>query len=235
MNGKAAVDALYESLFAEASNPRQRASLERLKQASDYLESNGLKVSPSSIERYCVDRGWDGPKAQSIRNSKDVLLRYVRLRQAGQHVVGGKPKADAEPAIADETLRAYVQLLKEERDQAVATKRRIEAGLRRLPGIPVDDLIRSGLGGAAAQPPEGQGATVPTVDRKVLNVLRRLFEPTHLADCGLELYKERIRVILTRNVLLERDEVQVLRSLLAVSSDDDSPSRATRSGPGDRT
>ncbi|MGA4045152.1 hypothetical protein ACI2VF_00780 [Ralstonia nicotianae] len=224
MNGKAAVDALYESLITKASNPRQKTSLERVKQASDYLESNGLKVTPSSIERYCLDRGWDGPKAQSIRNSKDVLLRYVKLRQAGQRVDVSHPKADAEPAIADETLRAYVQLLKEERDQAVATRRRIEAGLRQLPGIPVDDLIRSGLGDVAAQPPVARANSVATVDRKVLNALRRLFEPTQLADCGLELYKERIRQISTRNVLLERDEVQALRNLLVVTFKDHLPS-----------
>lgn len=217
MNGKAAVDALYESLIAKASNPRQKASLERVKHASDYLESNGLKVSASSIERYCIDRGWDGPKAQSIRNSKDVLLRYVKLRHAGQRVDTSHPKADGEPAIADETLRAYVQLLKEERDQAVATKRRIEAGLRRLPGIPVDDLIRSGLGGAAVQPSAAQGPDAQAVDHRALNAIRRLFEPAHLADCGLELYKERLRQVSTRNVLLERDEVEALRRLLVAS------------------
>lgn len=217
MNGKAAVDALYESLITEATNPRQKTSLERVKQASDYLESNGLKVTPSSIERYCLDRGWDGPKAQSIRNSKDVLLRYVKLRQAGQRVDASHPKADAEPAIADETLRAYVQLLKEERDQAVATRRRIEAGLRLLPGIPVDDLIRSGLGGVAVQPSAAQGTDAPSVDHRVLNALRRLFEPAHLADCGLELYKERLRQVSTRNVLLEKDEVEALRRLLVTT------------------
>jgi len=217
MNGKAAVDALYESLITEASNPRQKTSLERVKQASDYLESNGLKVTPSSIERYCLDRGWDGPKAQSIRNSKDVLLRYVKLRQAGQRVDVSHPKADAEPAIADETLRAYVQLLKEERDQAVATRRRIEAGLRLLPGIPVDDLIRSGLGGVAVQPSAAHGPDAPSVDHRVLNALRRLFEPAHLADCGLELYKERLRQVSTRNVLLEKDEVEALRRLLVTT------------------
>lgn len=113
-----------------------------------------MKLTPSGVERYCADRGWDGPKAQSIRNSKDVLLKYLKLRASKQVLAAPRKSAErGAPAIADESLRAYVQLLQEERDQAIAAVARIERGLRSLPGLKVDDLL---LGKAIQTPLENQ-------------------------------------------------------------------------------
>lgn len=211
MNTEQTVQTTYEQLLEQSTNPRQRSSLERIKAACDYLDANNLKVSPASIERYCIDRQWDGPKAQSIRNSKDVLMRYLQLRQSAQR--WSKPVrsgATAEPEIADESLRAYVQLLREERDQAVAEKARIEAGLRKLPGISVDRLLR---GEAALALAESAGPTIES-SKSLQEALKALTDSNRLAACGLEVFKGRIRQVTTKNVLLEKQHLDAVVQLL---------------------
>lgn len=215
MNLERTLAGSYDELLAAAGNPRQRASLERIKAACDYLDANGLKISPATIEAYCADRDWDGPKAQSIRNSKHVLMRYVELRRSGQTVhTQVKKTGNGEPHISDESLRAYVQLLKQERDQAVAETSRIKAGLRSVPGIRVDDLLRAKLAGAPAPqlpaPASEKLALLPTQ----VAAIRALLDPARLAACGLELHKDRVRQQTTKNVLLEKGDVVALRSAI---------------------
>ena len=121
MSSEKSHDEMYVAIAEQLENPRQLESLSRIKQACDYLAKNRIKVTPTSIERYCLDRGWNGPKAQSIRNSTNVLAKYMRLRCAGQTVPRAQVERTKEPAIHDESLRAYVMLLKQERDQAICS------------------------------------------------------------------------------------------------------------------
>jgi hypothetical protein len=211
MNLSTILGSTYDEVRSKVSNPRQRVSLERIKQACDYLDVHGIKITPTSIEAYCRDHDWDGPKSQSIRNSRDVLMRYVDARRSGQMVHTKSRGTPVEPAITDESLRAYVQLLKQERNQAVAARARIEAGLRTIPGINVDELIRAGLNGSIQSP----AVTPRKVDLPLRKTISHLLNPDKLKECGLELYKDRIRQVLTRNVLLEKDEVAQLQALIA--------------------
>ena len=212
MNVNKTLETAYADVLASVANPRQKASLERTKQACDYLDAHGLKISPATVEAYCLDRKWDGPKAQSIRNSKDVLLKFVELRRSGQTVHRRPSPSDAGPEIADESLRAYVQLLKQERDQAVASRARIEAGLRSIPGIKVDELIRVGTGAPSTMAP-----MVPRRDGLSADASRALstiMNEEKLRECGLELFRDRVRQVSTKNVLLEKGDVTALRALL---------------------
>jgi len=199
----------YEKLLEQSNNPRQRTSLERINAACDFFDANGLKASPASVERYCLDRQWDGPKAQSIRNSKDVLMRYLQLRQSSQKWSKPKRNESAEPEIADESLRAYVQLLREERDQAVAEKTRIEAGLRKLPGIPVDSLLRGDVRHSTAL-----RNTPDALSPQLQDALRILTDSARLDACGLEIFKGRLRHVITKNVLLEKQHIDAVNELL---------------------
>lgn len=217
MNQPVTHETLFSELMELSTNPRRRDSLNRVKKACDYLEQQGMKISLSAIERYCIDRDWGGPKAQSVQNS-DVLRRYVELRKSAQTVQTRRNSSSSEPLIADETIRAYVQLLKEERDQATAARERVEAGLRSIPGIPVDELIRSGFGGKLALP-SGVDKT-PQLTLAAREALDKLFDPKHLANCGLQLHKERIRQAITGNVLLEKHHIAALRSLSDPSSNE---------------
>jgi len=211
MSAQQTIATAYHQLLEQSTNPRQRTSLERIKAACDFLDANGLKVSPASVERYCLDRQWDGPKAQSIRNSKDVLMRYLQLRQSSQKWSKPTKTGSGEPEIADESLRAYVQLLREERDQAVAEKTRIEAGLRKLPGISVDQLLRGAADGGAIVGTAGS----PGIPPGLRDALKALLDDGRLEACGLELVKGRLRQVTTKNVLLEKQHLDAVTAALA--------------------
>ena len=202
------LDSAYAAALEQASNPRQRMSLERIRAACDYLDKNGLKISPATVERYCLDREWDGPKAQSIRNSKGMLMRYLQLRHAGQRWIAPAKGSTSEPEITDESLRAYVQLLKEKRDKALAERARIEAGLRKLPGLRVDDLIR---GGASLPSVSSDAAEVNTA---LGEALKSLLDENRLQACGLEIAKGRLRQTSTKNVLLEKGQLEAVQAAL---------------------
>lgn len=228
MNLPKTIDTAFEELYAASHNSRQRESLERVKAACDYLTQSGIKVTPTTINNYCVDRGWEGPRAQSIRNSKDVLLKYVMLRQAGQTLPVSKRNIEQEPVIKDESLKAYVLLLQQERDQAYASLSRVQAGLRKVPGIDVDSLIRVGFGGQKKEP-EPPAANV--LSQALVNALRALFDTQALHACGLELYKERIRQSATKNVLLEKLHVLAIQTALESVEVDSSAKRNKRWQP----
>jgi hypothetical protein len=204
------VDEEYDRLYEAAHNPRQRESLSRVKRACDYLQKTGLKISPTNVERYCTDHQWDGPKAQSIRNSRDVLYRYLLLRQDNQTVDRAAPRKEYKPQIGDETLRAYVALVEQERDLAVAARQRIEAALRTIPGVSLDEVVRIGFGATAKAPVE----TPRHPNNKLWLALAGLLNETHLVGCGLELYRERVRAITSKTVLLEKSQVEAIRDFL---------------------
>ncbi|XKU41410.1 hypothetical protein BG51_00440 [Pseudomonas [fluorescens] ATCC 17400] len=211
----------YEELYYSCTNERQRVSLERIHKACNYLQEQGIAISPIPLERYCVDHGWGGPKAQSIRNSS-FLTGYVKFRASGQ-VLHTRPQSKkAPPPIPDETLRAYVQLLEEERSQAVAARLRILKGLRSIPGVPIDEFIRLGFGGAPSSEPTQAGAKL-TPDAK--GAILKLFNPQHLLDCGLKLERDRVRHTLTGNVLLEKSHVMALKALVQSVSEGSPPDK----------
>jgi len=216
MNTNETLEALFLRLFEEASNPRQQESLERIKKAADYLDSQRMKISPGSIERYCVDREWGGPKAQSIRNSK-ILAHYVKSRSAGQRLEISKKNEIRRPVIADETVRAYIQLIEDERDQAIASRRRIEKGLRSLPGISVDELLKAGFGETTAI--TNSTPTLFQLPKQAKEAICILFDEDALNSVGLQLYKDRIRQNVTFNVLLQKQHMVALRSLVNPAED----------------
>ncbi len=198
-------DQLLSALLSENINARLRDSLERVKAACDFLDSSGVAITPTAVGNYCSDR-WKGPKAQSIRNAKDTLFAYLQLRRAHQVLPASTRKASREPLIQDETVRAYVALIKAERDEAVRHKDRIVAGLRTIPGLPIDDLIASGFKPLAAKPER-------RVSDEARGALERLFAAENLASVGLELYRHRLRHIATKKVLLEKADVETLLAL----------------------
>lgn len=208
MNASENIMAIFEQCLADSTNPRQKESLRRIHKACEYLQQQEICITPSSVERYCFDHDWEGPKAQSIRNSP-ALNKYLTLRKSGQIIRSNKKASRPIPLIADETLRAYVNLLTEERDQAVADKNRIMQGLRSIPGIPIDELIRQGFGALPSKTTRGEIPLSPVV----IEALGRLFDEELLSNCGLKLYRDRIVHTITTNPLLEKKHVEAIRAL----------------------
>ena len=203
-------EALFTSLGERISNPRLRESLDRVKAACDFFDTTGVAITPTAVGNYCSDR-WKGPKAQSIRNAKDTLFAYLSLRRACQVLPEAARKLSREPLIQDETLRAYVALMRAERDEAIRLKDRIVAGLRSIPGLPIDDLIASGFKPLAPKQER-------EVNDGVRAALQRLFETDNLNSVGLEVYRNRLRHAATKKVLLEKADVEALLSLLGTDS-----------------
>lgn len=220
MNAAENIQAIFDQCFAESKNPRQQESLKRIHKACEYLQQQDIRITPSAVERYCIDHDWEGPKAQSIRNSP-VLKRYLVLRKSGQVIRANTKASRPTPLIADETVRAYVNLLTEERDQAISDKNRIVKGLRSIPGIQIDELIRQGFGAPPSQLTREERRLSPLT----LEALGRLFDEQLLSNCGLRIHRDRLIHNLTGNELLEKRHIEALRSLgqsRSASRDDNS-------------
>lgn len=215
---KASIEALFQSLLSRSDNPRARQSLERIKEACDFLEASKATVTPTSVARYCESR-WGGPKSQSIRNAADTLFAYVQARRGSQVLPVAERKQDYEPPIRDEAIRAYVALVKAERDEAVRLKNRIVQGLKSIPGIPIDDLLASGFKAAPIQ----QVVAPATVPPAAVDALRRLLNESNLLSVGLEIYKSRLRHSQTKKVLLEKADYEAIHALLGSSAHGESP------------
>ncbi|MFQ6576083.1 hypothetical protein [Pseudomonas sp. UM16] len=210
MNSTQTSESQLDEFLRVSNNPRQHESLRRIHKACDYLQSQDIRITPSSVERYCIDHEWEGPKAQSIRNSP-VLLQYVKLRTSGQIIRGNKKASSPKPLIADETLRAYVRLLEEERDQAIAARIRVEKGASSITGISVDDLIRQGFGGTAMGQDDNSPELLPVLVKDALN---RMFNEKILSDCGLKLHRDRIVNTLTGNSLWDLKHVEAVKAFV---------------------
>lgn len=208
MNATENIQAIFDQCMAESKNPRQQESLRRIHKACEYLQKEEIRITPSKVERYCIEHDWEGPKAQSIRNSP-ALNRYLMLRKSGQVIKANTKASRPIPLIADESVRAYVNLLIEERDQAIADKNRIVKGLSSIPGIPIDELIRQGFGAPPSNPRREEIRLSPLMRE----ALGRLFNDQILSNCGLYLHKGRLLDKVFGNELLEKRHVETIRTL----------------------
>lgn len=70
----------YENLLQNTQKTKRLLSLGRVKDACDFLDKRfKTKIfTVADVGRYCQEH-WGGPKTQSIRNSIDILERYVKL------------------------------------------------------------------------------------------------------------------------------------------------------------
>lgn len=206
-------DTLYASLLSAMVNPRQRQSLERVKAACDALEGARMPITPTSVGKYC-ETHYQGPRQQSIRNAKDSLFAYLLARKAKQVLAPSGKKPTAEPPIQDENVRAFVALIKAERDEAIRMKNRVITGLRSIPGVPIDDLIANGFQPAITPP----NSASPGVSDGARRAIAKLLAQDGLASVGLELYRQRLRHTVTKQVLLEKADVEALSALLSTET-----------------
>ena len=211
---KDSVDALYQALFVKLDNTRARQSLERVKDACDFLEQSKAAITPTSVARYCESR-WGGPKSQSIRNSSDTLFAYLQARRGVQVIPVSERTKEYEPPIRDEAVRAYVTLIKAERDEAVRMKSRIVQGLKSIPGIPIDDLLANGFKKVQIQ--HVHQAAPASLPPDAIDALQRLLNESNLLSVGLEIYKSRLRHSQTKKVLLEKADYEAILRLLAMA------------------
>jgi hypothetical protein len=120
--------------------------------------------------------------------------------------------------IRDETIRAFVALLKAERDEAIRAKNRIVTGLRSIPGVPIDELIRDGHVGQGGRPGQQHEPKSKPLPKEARTAIETLLNPNALKAVGLELYRERLRNVTTNQVLLDKPQVEALMQLLEAAN-----------------
>jgi hypothetical protein len=93
---------------------------------------------------------------------------------------------------------------------AVETRHRIEAALRTIPGVSLDEIVRIGF----ASMPNKQVETPRHPNNDLRFAMSNLLDEAHLASCGLQLYRDRVRAITSKSVLLEKSQVEAIRGFL---------------------
>lgn len=212
---------LYQNLIENSSGVKRQISLERLKEACDKLEKpvKAAVYTIADVGRFC-ERMWGGPKTQSIRNSPEVLERYVKVR-IGEFTEKSGPRADqtsggkkqlnlAEPAVAQQQY----MLALAEIEQLRAEVSRLKADVSRYAPMTTDQLIEAcKLGGpSSVVPPEEAWRISPDA----IKAIDTLLDTQRLKACELTLDHGHLVNEVNGNVLLAKDEVEALRQLLNV-------------------
>jgi hypothetical protein len=183
--------ALLVALEEVASGDTRRlATLDRLRQACDYLVSEKRDLSLRNIETYCLSAFDAGPRAQTISNSKG-LHAYVEARRSdiikvAQRKPGGTI-GQAVEEIIDPDLRARMRVLVEEYRLLQDRYRLLTRGLARLyPPLDLDAVLlgRHEVNGISTVGPRAR-ATVAQV-RALQELVAVLCDPERLGRLGLE-------------------------------------------------
>jgi hypothetical protein len=207
---------LYRELIEAAKTPQRKESLRRIKQACDLLDKAPAPITPASVAKQCEDL-FGGPKEQSIRNSTQVLLAYVKARAAEQILSAQKKRDSGEPPIADEAVRAYVQLLKAKLYEAEQSKNRMIAGVRML--SPLDARgIQKLLDDNTPGEKQILTPTHPAISEVQLNeeerqAFREFLDETHLQTMGITIEYGNL-VFPSGKTLLRKAGVEFLQRLL---------------------
>ncbi len=141
------VAAAFRDELLEKSTARGRASVERIWTVCQELIAAGKPITVAEVGRI-TEKRWGGPKAQGIRDQPDRLKRLVDLsatilKEAEGNYPGRNSKAatkvDALVAeVGDQTVRARIRAIVEERDQLRRDLQTLRKAYQRL--TPIKDL-----------------------------------------------------------------------------------------------
>lgn len=224
----------YNNLLANSTDAKRLTSLERLRTACDALEKQpkASAYSVADVGRHC-ERQWGGPKAQSIRNARDVLEKYVKLRiaehteklgpRAGSHPSGRRLLNLADPAVAQQQF----QLALAEIDQLRAEVARLKVDVQNYAPLTPDQLVSLAKGDETTG--RGPAQVVPPAD--VLSAIDALLDPQRLRGCELVVDAHGYLVNeVTGNELLSAGAILALRRFADVSQLSDESQVAICSG-----
>lgn len=211
-------EGLFQQLYSSIRTKRGKDCLQHIKDVCDMLERNQIKITPASVGRECEIK-WGWPRAPSIRNSQNVHMAYLKLRQAEQ----GLKRPDAiklAPAISDPTAVAVIRILEEK----VRTLQRQFNLLKRLVYdlSPVDvdrietELANNGVNSVGLR--SAQQPNVQEVEKSLKEMAVLLLDEAHLSDFGLEFYNEHICQKNLHRIFLNKSCVVALNKIINISS-----------------
>ena len=219
--------AFYENILADSVDSKRVTSLTRLRAACDALdkEKKTSAYTVADIGRYC-ELHWNGPKVQSIRNSPNILEKYVKLRIAERAenlglmaTVNSSEKRQlnlTDPSIAQQQF----QLALAEIEQLKAEITRLKVDVSNYSPINPDELL------TLAEPPQNSHAITQFAQHtEVLDAIRHLFDRQRLRRCELVLDSNGYLINeVTGNELLPASAVSTLKRLIGEDLHDKSPS-----------
>ncbi|MDN3564969.1 hypothetical protein ACFQY5_02685 [Paeniroseomonas aquatica] len=203
-------------------------------EGSDLGLARTPKINPSNIEKYVRARQkqgsqeWTGPTRVFIASDSE-LKAYVtaredeRLKPAEISKRPSQRQKDIEDTVSQIQSIEMRQIVRHDLEEGRLTRRRLDiltAGLRTLPGIDVDALLRGTPGGSQNRPAiggEGVSAslTLSPEEKGILKrLLDRLADTAEMARAGLESDGRRLRLaIAPRTTIIRPDEMSLLRQL----------------------
>lgn len=205
---------LFQQLYSSIKTRHGKECLQHVKDVCDMLERNKVKITPASVGRECEVK-WGWPRAPSIRNSTNVHMAYLRLRQAEQ----GLERTDAtkkNPAISDPTAIAVIRILQDK----VRTLQHQFSLLKRLVYnlSPVDvdrieaELAKNGAGSVSLQ--SVQQSNVQGLEESLKEMALLLLDEAHLSNFGLEIYNEHICQTNIHRIFLNKSCVTALHRII---------------------
>ena len=247
---------LREDAHARDRPTPRLASIERLVAACDAIErGDGVQIdsrkradssiNPSNIEKYAKARlkagasEWVGPTRVFI--SQDVNLRaYVRAREderlkpLDKRTRPSQRQKDVEDGLALLPIEIR-QIIRHDLEEGRLARRRLDLlsrGLRVMPGVDIDALLRGG----AEMPLEAQARDQPALPApapsqaqalaltpREVDVLKalvgRLGNPEAMKRAGLEFDGHRVRMATApRTAIVQLDEMAVLQRLAGLKA-----------------
>jgi hypothetical protein len=203
-------ETIFNDLKSTAKSQQRLQSLENIKKVCDILDDARASITPASVGRVC-QKQYGGPKSQSIRNSPDELLKYIRAR-SNEQVLPNSEAKKTEMEIEDPRVKAFVSLLQEELYQERAAKKRMIAALRNLYPLDIDELISRGFSNDVK---DVKPHSKIELERNARLALEKIVDDTHLLKFGLECYRNSIKSTGPANtIFLSKDEVSAIRRLL---------------------
>lgn len=212
-------DQFYENLLMNTTESTRLLSLKRLKDACDFFCNNkkSKAFTLADIGRYC-ETTWGGPKTQSIRNSTDVLERYVKLRIAEHSTSLSLSPSEmasannslnlANPAIAHQQYMLALAEVEQLRQEVS----RLKVDIKRYTPLTTDQLLAAaGRDSVVSIILESSGG----LPLAALEAIRTLLDPARLSQCEMVIDHHNYLVHeISRNELLSANQVASLQALI---------------------
>lgn len=141
----------YNTINEGAYSSQLKKSLQRIKAACEALDAVEAEISVTSVQKqiqFIYGEG-TGPTAGAIRNDKERLLAYVKLRRAEQTLPienSSKVTGYKIPPIADEKIRSYVTLITHQNTQLLSENNRLKSAFKKLAPIDLKSLLQLNTG-----------------------------------------------------------------------------------------
>jgi hypothetical protein len=187
-----------------------------------------VEISATNIERYVKARhaagikDWTGPTRTFIASDRS-LNAYVKARENERL----KPPTPKRPSERYKTLEDAIerirepekrQLLRFEIEEGRAAKRKLALilnGLRRIPGVDIDLILRPSADANSRLPGPTRAAELDGADREILDQLvTRLLNAAEMQRAGLELDGKRLRMaVAPLTTVIRPVEMELLQRL----------------------